>query len=204
MSSTVTTAVSRPTIVLADHISFPTSDRVRTAVLVLGGALLTAACAQVSFVLPWTPVPVTGQTFAVLVVGASLGWRLGAGSQLLYVALGLTGLPFYADGQGGWEAATGVTAGYLVGFVLAAALVGTLAERHQDRTLLTSIPAMLTGSALIYACGATWLAHHLGVSASEAVELGVAPFLIGDALKMVAAGVGLPLIWSRLPRTGAR
>jgi biotin transport system substrate-specific component len=200
----VATALPRPTIVLADHIPLPTSARARAALLVLGGALLTAACAQVSFVLPWTPVPVTGQTFAVLVVGASLGWRLGAGSQLLYVLLGLTGLPFYADGQGGWEAATGATAGYLVGFVVAAALVGALAERQQDRTLLTSIPAMLTGSALIYVCGATWLAHNIGVSASEAVELGVAPFLIGDALKMVAAGAGLPLVWSRLSRPGSR
>src|SRR3546814_1584567 len=98
-----------------------------------------------------------GQTFAVLVVGASLGWRLGAGSQLLYVALGLTGLPVYADGTGGWAVATGSTAGYLVGFILTAALVGAMAERHQDRSLLTSVPAMLTGSALIYLCGATWL-----------------------------------------------
>ncbi|HEY9555838.1 MAG TPA: biotin transporter BioY [Acidimicrobiales bacterium] len=190
----------RATVVLSDRIHLPTSERTRALLLVAAGALLTALSAQISFVLPWTPVPVTGQTFAVLVVGASLGWRLGAGSQLLYVALGLTGLPVYADGTGGWAVATGSTAGYLVGFILTAALVGAMAERHQDRSLLTSVPAMLTGSALIYLCGATWLSIHLGVSASEAVELGVAPFLIGDALKIVAAGAGLPLIWSRLKR----
>src|SRR3546814_1338028 len=120
----------RATVVLSDRIHLPTSERTRALLLVAAGALLTALSAQISFVLPWTPVPVTGQTFAVLVVGASLGWRLGAGSQLLYVALGLTGLPVYADGTGGWAVATGPTAGYLVGFIPTAALVGARSEEH--------------------------------------------------------------------------
>lgn len=171
------------------------SSRERAALLVVGAALLTALAAQVSFMLPFTPVPVTGQTFAVLLAGTTLGSRLGAASQALYVALGAAGLPFYADGEGGWQAATGATAGYLVGFVVAAAVLGLLAERRQDRTVLTAVPAMLMGTAVIYTLGAWWLSVELGVSAVKAVELGVAPFLIGDTLKLAAAGLLLPATW---------
>jgi biotin transport system substrate-specific component len=177
-----------------------TSTRTRTLVAVVGGALLTAAAAQLTFHLPWTPVPITGQTFAVLLTGTALGMRWGATCQALYVVLGAVGLPFYADAKGGWEAATGSTAGYLIGFVLAAAVLGRLAEQRQDRAFLTSLPAMLTGTAVIYLCGATWLAHSINVSAAEAVELGVAPFLIGDAVKLAAAGLLLPTAWRLLDR----
>jgi biotin transport system substrate-specific component len=169
--------------------------RPRAVVLTIGGALFTAALAQVTFVLPWTPVPVTGQTFAVLLVAATLGMRLGIASQALYVVLGAVGLPFYAGAEGGWQAATGSTAGYLVGFVAAAALVGALAERRQDRSPLTALPAALAGTAVIYLCGATWLAHSLDVSADRAIELGVTPFLLGDAAKILVAGLALPAAW---------
>jgi biotin transport system substrate-specific component len=167
----------------------------RAVVLTVAGALFTAAMAQLTMALPWTPVPVTGQTFAMLLVAATLGMRLGVASQALYVVLGAVGLPFYAGAGGGWSAATGSTAGYLVGFVLAAALVGALAERRQDRSPLTALPAALAGTALIYGCGAAWLAHSLHVSADTALELGVTPFLLGDAAKIVVAGLGLPLAW---------
>lgn len=182
---------------LVDVLPLP-SARVRTAVAVVGFALLTAACAQVSVRLPWTPVPVTGQTFAVLLGGAALGARWGAASQALYVALGAAGLPFYAPGdhgRGGWEAATGSTAGYLVGFVVAAAVVGRLAERGEDRRPLSALSAMALGSGVVYLCGATWLAHWAGISGAEAVELGVSPFLIGDATKVALAGLALPATW---------
>lgn len=196
------TAITAPA-TLADTFSL-TSTRARTATTVAAAVGLTALAAQITIVLPWTPVPITGQTFAVLLTAAALGMRLGAASQLAYVALGAAGLPFYSDGDGGWTAATGATAGYLVGFVLAAAVIGRLAEAKQDRSLLTSIPAMLTGTAIIYACGATWLAHHLDVSAATAVELGVAPFLIGDAVKLLAAGAVLPAAWQLARRTSGR
>jgi biotin transport system substrate-specific component len=169
--------------------------RLRSVGLVVGFALLTAAAAQLRIALPFTPVPITGQTFAVLLTGAALGWRLGASSQLLYVALGAVGLPFYAGGERGWEVATGATGGYLVGFVLAAALVGALAQRRHDRTLLTAVPAMLAGTAIIYACGVAWLAHVLSVDATRAMELGLVPFVIGDALKLLLAGALLPIAW---------
>lgn len=172
----------------------------RSAVLVTGFALLTAGAAQIAIPLWFTPVPITGQTLAVLLAGAALGWRLGAASQALYVALGAIGLPFYSGGEGGWEVATGATAGYLVGFVLAAALVGLLAERRQDRSVATAIPAFLAANALVYVCGVAWLAHVLEVPAVRALELGMAPFVIGDLLKIVLAGLALPAAWSLADR----
>lgn len=187
-------AVSAPTPTLADRIPAP-STRLRDAGLVIGFALLTAAAAQVKVALGFTPVPVTGQTLAVLLAGGVLGWKRGAASQALYVLLGAVGLPFYAGGEGGWEVATGSTAGYLVGFVIAAALVGRLAERGQDRTLLTALPAMLAGSAVVYTAGVGWLAHDLGVSVTEALELGLVPFVVGDLVKLVIAGAALPGAW---------
>ncbi len=191
----MTSAVAAP-LTLADLLP---RSRMRTVALVVGFALLTALAARITFFLPWTPVPVSGQTFAVLLAGATLGWQAGASSQLLYVVLGAIGLPFYADGASGWDVVTGPSGGYLVGFVVAAALVGRLAERRQDRTLLTSVPAMLAGTAVIYLFGVTWLAHVLDVGAATAVEKGLAPFVIGDAVKLVAAGALLPGAW-RLAR----
>lgn len=188
MSTTVAIPRSQP---LAQRL--PISDaRVRSAVLIVSGALLTALAAQISFHVPWTPVPYTGQTFAVLLTGAALGWRDGAASQLLYVALGAVGLPFYAGAEGGWSAVSGSTGGYLVGYIVTAAVVGALAERGKDRRVATAVPAMLAGSAVIYLFGVTWLAHVLDVSASKAIELGLTPFVIGDAIKLGLAGLLLP------------
>lgn len=186
-------AVTRPSATLADLVP---ASALRNALLVVGAAALTALCAQVSVPVPGSPVPVTLQTFAVLVAGAGLGWRLGATSQALYVLVGAVGAPIYADGQGGWAAATGATAGYLAGFIVAAAVVGYLAERHQDRQIATAIPAMLAGSAVVYLFGVTWLAHSIGVDAQSAVEIGLTPYVIGDAVKLVAAGLVLPGAWA--------
>lgn len=194
-----TLATYRPT-TLADRIGW-TSTRERSVALVVSAAALTAVAAQITVPLPFTPVPITGQTFAVLLAGTALGARLGAASQALYVCIGAFGLPVYADATGGWHATTGATGGYLVGFVVAAAIVGALAERRHDRTVLTAIPAMLTGTAIIYAFGAGWLALHLAISMSDAVDLGVAPFLIGDTLKIAAAGLLLPGAWAIADRT---
>ena len=168
---------------------------VANIVLVVSFALLTALAAQWVIPVPGTPVPITGQTFAVLLSGAALGRWLGAASQGLYVGLGALGLPFYADGAGGWDAATGATAGYLVGFIAAAWVTGFLAERNQDRKVWTAIPAFLAGNAVIYVFGVTWLASFLEVSWQEAAVLGLVPFIIGDLLKIVLAGLLLPAAW---------
>ncbi|MEX1208553.1 MAG: biotin transporter BioY [Acidimicrobiia bacterium] len=169
--------------------------RTVTAALVVGFALLTALMAQVAIPLWFTPVPITGQTFSVLLAGAALGWRAGAASMALYVALGAVGLPFYAEAEGGWQAATGATGGYLLGFVAAAALVGYLAERQQDRSVVTAIPAFLAGTVVIYLFGVPWLANDLNVGVTRAMELGMVPFVVGDLVKVVLAGVALPTAW---------
>jgi biotin transport system substrate-specific component len=175
--------------------------RTRDAVLVVGFALLTALAAQISIPLGFTPVPITGQTFAVLLAGGALGMTRGGLSQLLYVALGAIGLPFYADGDGGWTAATGATGGYLVGFVVAAMVIGWMAERGQDRNVETAIPAFLAGSVIFYALGLPWLAHETGVPFSgpvdgdNALAWGLYPFVLGDVLKAALAGLLLPGAW---------
>lgn len=193
--------------VLADVIPQPsTRTRVITkdAALVVGFALFTALAAQIEIPLGFTPVPLTGQTFAVLLAGAVLGIRRGALSQLIYWASGLVGLPFYSGGTGGWQAGTGATMGYLVGFVMAAGAIGFLAEKKQDRNFLTSLPAMLLGSAIIYTFGAGWLAYKLNIPVAtgdkNAIALGVAPFLIGDAIKAVVAAACTSTVWAAVSR----
>lgn len=181
-------------IVLADLVP---GALVRDAVLILGGAGLTGLAAQVSVHTSLTPVPFTLQTLAVLTVGAALGTVRGALSMLLYLAAGVAGVPWYADQRHGWG---GPNFGYIIGFVLAAAVVGELARRGNDRQVVSTIGLMALGTALVYVCGATWLAHDLHLSASKAVSLGVTPFLIGDAVKAAVAAVVLPATWRLVRR----
>ena len=169
--------------------------RVSTAVLVIGFAALTAVAAQIRIPLGFTPVPLTGQTFAVLLSGAALGLRAGAAAQALYVAIGLAGFPVFQGGEGGWSYATGATAGYLVGFIVAAAVAGYLAEQRQDRRIVTAIPAMLAGNTIIYLIGVPWLMHVLGVDLAAGLTAGFAPFVVGDLLKIAAVGLLLPAVW---------
>ena len=175
------------------------SRKVVTLLLITGFALLTGLTALWEIHLSFTPVPITGQTFAVLLAGATLGLRAGAASQLLYLAMGAVGLPFYAGGESGWQVLTGPTVGYLVGFVVASAVVGRMAEARADRQVRTAIPAFVVGSVVIYACGMVGLTLVAGMSVPEAFTLGVVPFLIGDALKATGAGLLLPAAW-RLAR----
>lgn len=168
------------------------------AVLVLAGAALIAGAAQVSIPLPFTPVPVTGQTFAVLLVGGALGTLRGLTSALLYVAAGIAGAPVYADHASGWHVLTGPTGGYLVGCALAAGVTGLLAERRWDRSV-SSIGAMLTANVVVYLCGLPWLAHSLGTGLTKTLELGLYPFVPGDMVKLYLAAALLPAAW-RLTR----
>jgi biotin transport system substrate-specific component len=168
---------------------------VADAIFVLGGALLVAAAAQISIPLPFSPVPITGQTFAVGVVGSALGMRRGAASLALYVLLGGIGLPFYAQGASGWTQVSGATGGYLIGFVLAAALTGALADRGWDRTFGTAVTSMLTGNVLIYAVGLPWLARSTGAGLEQTLEWGLYPFVPGDVLKLYLAAAVLPAAW---------
>src|SRR5919198_4659618 len=132
---------------------FPRSSLVTDVLLVIGGTVFVAVAAQVSIGLPFTPVPITGQTFAVVLVGASLGALLGLASLGLYLFVGALGAPIYAEGQHGWDVITGPTGGYIVGFVLAAIVTGWLAQQRWDRRFSSAVAAMLTGNVLIYAVG---------------------------------------------------
>src|SRR3954447_5756335 len=153
--------------------ALPRRGALTDVLVVLAGTGLIAAAAQVSIPLPFTPVPITGQTFAVLLVGASLGTVRGLASTLLYVLVGIAGAPVYAGHAHGWDVFTGATGGYLVGCVLAAAVAGRLAESRWDRRFSSAIGAMLTGNALVYAVGLPWLAHSLGTGLEKTLELGL-------------------------------
>lgn len=178
----------------------PARVRSRTAwrvLLAFAGSWLVAGLAQLELHLPFTPVPVTGQTLGVLLVGASLGAGLGAASMGLYLAQGAIGLPFFSGGESGLDFLTvsNVTGGYLWGFVLAALVVGRLAERGWDRSIRSSIGAMFLGELVLYVVAIPWLMTAIDVPLARAVELGLAPFVIGDALKLLVAAGLLPLGW---------
>jgi biotin transport system substrate-specific component len=178
-------------------------DWTRSALVVVGFSLLTALAAQVVVPLPFTPVPLTGQTFAVLLTGALLGPRLGALAMLAYLAEGAAGLPFFRGGAGGPAHLLGPTAGYLFAFPAAAYVTGLLAERGWDRRYLTAAAAMALGSLVILAGGWAWLALTFRTGA-EAFRLGVAPFLVGDVIKIALAAAALPAGWAVLRRLQAR
>ena len=169
--------------------------RVRDVALVVAGALLIYLTARISFPVPGSPVPITGQTFGVLLVGGALGLRRGFIAVALYVLLGVVGLPFFAEGKGGVTVLWGATGGYLVGFALAGALVGRLAELGWDRKLGGALGAMLVGNVVIYVIGLPWLKFVTGMSAQETVANGLTPFLLGDVLKLVLAAVLFPAAW---------
>jgi len=168
--------------------------------LVAGGAVFIALVAQVAFYLPFTPVPVTGLTFGVLVTGAAMGSVRGLLATLLYVLVGVAGAPVYADGSYGIDVLLGVTGGYLVGSVLAAALTGYLAEKAWDRKVFSAVPAMLLGELVIFVVGVGWLMVVLDVGLGEGLKLGFVPFILGEMVKLVAAGLLLPGAWKLVDR----
>jgi biotin transport system substrate-specific component len=183
----------------------------RDLALMIGFALFVALFAQFQVRLPWTPVPITGQTFAVLVAGGALGALRGAGSLTIYGLMGLIGLPVYTPANTAtsgtwdvhlflpWEGSHGLpwhlaSGGYILGFILAAALVGYLAERGWDRGAWVQV-AMLLGAAVVYVPGVLWLKHDLHVSFSKALDFGLYPFIVGDLMKLLLAAMVLPGAW---------
>lgn len=164
----------------------------RSVALVVGGAAFVGLTAQVVIPLPFTPIPLSLQTFSVLLVGAVLGSRRGVASMALYLLAGVAGVPWFAAQQSGWAFAS---FGYIVGFVVAAYLVGRLAERGADRTVLRTAGLMVLGNLAIYAVGVPGLMLFTGMDLGKALVLGVVPFLIGDALKIALASGLLPATW---------
>jgi biotin transport system substrate-specific component len=169
-------------------------NRARHLALILLGTAMIALSAQVY--IPTQPVPFTGQTFGVLLTAGALGFRRGLLATLLYLALGAVGLPIFAEGKHGVDWVVGATGGYLVGFVVASAIVGRLAELGWDRNLLGSVGAMVIGSLAIYAVGVPWLAYRaFDGDIAQAISVGMVPFLLFDALKLGLAAVAFPAAW---------
>jgi biotin transport system substrate-specific component len=201
--STLTLAVGRPT--LADRIF--SRSLATDLVLVAAGAALTAVAAQIA--VPLWPVPITGQTLAVLLVGVSLGAVRGGISLALYALLGVAGLPVFSEGSSGWSVLAGPTGGYIVGFVFAAVFTGWLAQREWDRKLLWALLAFLAGSVVPFAIGLPWLAAALGSyglpnDVDSVLQAGLYPFIIGGVIK-AALGAGIvSLAWFAVRRSDLR
>ncbi|MGP2437357.1 biotin transporter BioY [Streptomyces sp. JW3] len=188
------TVLARPGRVLADLLP---ASRVRDAALVAGGAALTGLAAQIAVPVPGSPVPVTGQTFAALLVGTALGAGRGVLSLALYALVGMAGVPWFAGGAAG---AAMPSLGYVFGMILAASVMGALARRGADRSAWRTAGAMLLGEAIIYAVGVPYLALSTGMSAGAAIAAGLTPFLIGDAVKAALAMGVLPTAWKLADR----
>ena len=167
------------------------------AALVVGGAGLVGALAQ--WTIPFSPVPMTGQTLGVLLVGATLGMRRGIASMGLYLLAGLAGVPWFADHHSGY-ATVAATFGYIVAFVVAAGVLGALTERGNDRKLVNAIGAMAIAEAIIYVIGVSWLKVDLSCSWSQAIAYGFTPFILGDLVKAAIAAAVLPLAWRTIGR----
>jgi biotin transport system substrate-specific component len=193
MSQTTSFPQSQP-LVLADV--FPKS-LTRNLILVVGAACFVGALAQLSIHLSFTPVPLTGQTLGVLLAGTSLGWKRGAAAMVLYGGAGLLGVPWFAGHESGY---VGASFGYILGFVLCAAICGFLAEKGADRTVLKSIPAMIAGEVVLYTVGVVWLGVNLHVDPAKAISLGFTPFWIGDSIKAAVAALLLPGAWKLVDR----
>lgn len=168
--------------------------RVRDATLILAGVLFTAGLAQIEVPIPGSPVPISGQTLAVAVVGASLGARRGAAAMLLYALAGLV-LPFYSGGESGVQVLFGATGGYILGFIISAAFVGYLAERGADRKVLTGFLAFVGGQALVFLPGVAVLILVTGADLSTGLAQGFTPFLVGGLIKALLAAILLPGAW---------
>ena len=169
----------------------------RYGILSFTGSALIALCAQVS--VPFYPVPVTMQTFAVILIGLTYGWRLGGITVALYLVEGAIGLPVFAGGKGGIIVLMGPTAGYLYGFFLAAVACGWFTERGFDRSYLKLIVPLLAGNVLLYTSGLIWLGNFIGWD-KPVLELGLYPFIPGDLMKIALVAVLLPTVWKYVDR----
>jgi len=184
---------------------FPRSTALTQALFVMGGVAFITLMAQVAIPVPGSPVPVTGQTLAVLLIGTTYGARLGVTTFATYLLAGIAGAPVFAPSataaNHGIDRLLGATGGYLVGMFVASLLLGYLADRKADQKFKTSFPALLLGDATIFFFGLTWLHYSLDLSWSETFAAGLTPFIFGEMLKIAITATSLPLIWRKISRT---
>lgn len=190
--------MNTPNLTLADQL-WPTStlNWTRAVLLAVLGTAIVALAAHVS--VPMLPVPMTLQTLAVLAIGAAFGSRLGAATLALYAVEGAAGLPVFSPTADGYPGITGPTGGYIIGFILAAGLVGWFAERGWDRSLPKMLFASVLGGTILYVPGLAWLSTFVGGFA-KAIEYGLPPFIMGDLVKAAIAAIGFPAVWHLLGR----
>ena len=184
---------------------FPRSTALTQALFVVGGIGFIALLAQISIPVPGSPVPVTGQTLAVLLIGTTYGARLGFFTFASYLLAGIAGAPIFAHSataaNHGIARLTGATGGYLVGMLVASLLLGYLADRKADQKFKTSFPALLLGDVVIFAFGLTWLHASLDMTWAQTIKAGFTPFILGEALKIAITATSLPLVWRKISRS---
>ena len=184
---------------------FPRSTALTQALFVVGGIGFIALLAQISIPVPGSPVPVTGQTLAVLLIGTTYGARLGFITFASYLLAGIAGAPIFAHSataaNHGIARLTGATGGYLVGMLVASLLLGYLADRKADQKFKTSFPALLLGDVVIFAFGLTWLHTSLDMTWAQTIKAGFTPFILGEALKIAITATSLPLVWRKISRS---
>jgi len=184
---------------------FPRSTALTQALFIVGGVGFTALLAQVAIPVPGSPVPVTGQTLAVLLIGTTYGARLGFLTFATYLLAGVAGAPIFApsgtSANHGIDRLIGATGGYLVGMLVASLVLGYLADRKADQKFRTSFPSLLLGDAIIFTFGLLWLQQTLNLSWSQTIAAGFTPFILGEALKIAITATSLPLVWRRISRT---
>lgn len=181
---------------------FPRSSALTHATFVVGGVLFIAALAQISIPVPGSPVPVTGQTLAVYLIGTTYGARLGFVTFATYLLAGIAGAPVFAASTGansyGLARITGATGGYLIGMLAASFVLGALADRKADQKFKTSFPALTLGSVIVFAFGLTWLKYSLDFTWAKTISAGLTPFIFGEVLKIAITATSLPLIWRKI------
>jgi biotin transport system substrate-specific component len=181
---------------------FPRSTALTHAGFIVGGTLFIAALAQIAIPVPGSPVPVTGQTLAVYLIGTTYGARLGFATFATYLLAGIAGAPVFAPATGatahGIARLTGATGGYLIGMLVATFILGALADRKADQKFKTSFPALILGSAIVFAFGLTWLHASLELTWAQTISAGLTPFIFGEAIKIAITATSLPLIWRKI------
>ena len=180
---------------------FPRSTALTEALFVVGGIGFISLLAQISIPVPGSPVPVTGQTLAVLLIGTTYGARLGFITFATYLLAGIAGAPIFAGSTNGIEKVIGATGGYLVGMLVASLLLGFLADRKADQKFRTSFPALLLGDLVIFTFGLAWLHASLDLTWAATFKAGLTPFILGEALKIAITATSLPLVWRKISRS---